>query len=518
MRGFWLGKSDPWYELSSESIFLETHTINLLFRVLITRSPGFAFSALVYMCICRPLQCVLPGKNTRLHGEGARPPLRLALWRQANIYNFNLSSIKVTRLYPFTVYVFRIRLELLAMHLVELSVSFFFLSKCSHAISWEHVVLADCINSGSIRLSQMAYYSLGITANPEAVAVVPTPHNKTAIWANRNRNSTSSDFVEATFPDGVFFRANLSTEKDLAGIGHNNYKSFSCWKYKVPRLYSWYRDVNCDAVYDCNHQAAAGDDKALNATAVSTAPDPPETAPSTPRPEDKKSNDIALGVGVGLGLPSIIVAIIGVLVARNKKAKHSSQSAGTNSNGAGSAQPGVRVPNSGAASATVVPQGPPSVTQGSAPAPPNPNVPQSRGGNRNGVAVPNSGPRVPNAGVASAAIAPQGSSSITQGSSSVAQGSSSVAQGSSSVAQGSSSAAQGSSSLTRGLTPTTQKPTATRVMRSNSNRIAIANPGPTVSKTGVTSAAIIPQGSSSITQGSARVTQKPTARSQNATV
>jgi hypothetical protein len=55
-------------------------------------------------------------------------------------------------------------------------------------------------------------------------------------------------------------------------------------------------------------------------------------------------------------------------------------------------------------------------------------------------------------------------------------------------------------------------------MRSNSNRIAIANPGPTVSKTGVTSAAIIPQGSSSITQGSARVTQKPTARSQNATV
>lgn len=397
------------------------------------------------------------------------------------------------------------------MHLAKLSVSFIFLSKCSHAISWEHVILADCINSGSIRLSQMAYYSIGINANPDAVAVVATPHNKTAIWANRNRNSTSSDFVEATFPDGVFFRANLSTERELAGIGYNNYKSFSCWKYKVPRLYSWYKDVNCDAVYDCNHQAAAGDDKALNATATSTAPDPPETAPSNPRPEDKKSNDIALGVGVGLGLPSIIVAIIGVLVARNKKAKHSSQSAGTNNNGVGIAQPRVRVPNSGSASATVVPQGPSSVTQGSASAPPGPNVPQSRGGNSNGLVVLNSGPRVPNAGVASAVIAPRGSSSITQGSSSVVQGSSSVAQGSSSVAQG-------SSSLTRGLTPTTHKPTATRAMRSNSNRIAIANRGPTVPKTGGASAAAITQGSSSTTQGSAPATQKPIVKNQNATV
>jgi hypothetical protein len=219
---------------------------------------------------------------------------------------------------------------------------------------WEHVILADCISSRFVRVSHTAYYSLGITSKPESVTVVTTAYNKTVIWANRN--STNSSFIEATFPDGEYFRVTLSTERDLAGLGHNSFGSFNCWKYKVSFLYAWYNDVTCDAVYDCNHQAAAGDNKALNATTTSTASGPPETSPATPRSEDKRSNDIALGTGIGIGLPGIIIAIIGVLVARNRKIKQSSQPAEGHKNGAASMQAGVREPNKRGASAAAIPQ------------------------------------------------------------------------------------------------------------------------------------------------------------------
>lgn len=247
------------------------------------------------------------------------------------------------------------------MYLAQLLTCLCLLLQDSFAMPWEHVILADCISSEFVRVSHMAYYSLGITSKPETVTVVPTPRNTTAVWANRN--STNSSFVEAIFPDGTYFRAALSTEKDFAGLGYNSFRSFNCWKYKVTHLYAWYSDVTCDAVYDCNHQAAAGDDKALNATTTSPTSGPPETIPAAPRLEDKdkRSNDIALGTGIGIGLPSVIVAIIGVLVARNRKNKQSSQPAEGTKNGAASTQAGIREPKKRSAPAATIPQGPTSL-------------------------------------------------------------------------------------------------------------------------------------------------------------
>lgn len=182
------------------------------------------------------------------------------------------------------------------------------------------------------------------------------PRNETALWADRN--STNSSFVEAIFPDGTYFRATLSTEKDFAGLGYNSFRSFNCWKYEVTHLYAWYSDVTCDAVYDCNHQAAAGDDKALNATTTPTASGPPGTSPATPRSEDKRSQDIALGTGIGIGLPGVIVAIIGVLIARNRKNKQSSQPTEGDNNETASIQAGAQELKKKGAATAVVPQGP----------------------------------------------------------------------------------------------------------------------------------------------------------------
>ncbi|KAF1976615.1 hypothetical protein BU23DRAFT_30992 [Bimuria novae-zelandiae CBS 107.79] len=182
---------------------------------------------------------------------------------------------------------------------------------------YEHVILADCVFTHFIRLSHMAYYSLGITSNPDTVTVVPTHRNVTAVWADRN----SSEPLTATFPDGIFFKANLSARNDLARLGYNDFTSFNCWKYNRTQIYSWYNDVTCDAVYDCNHQAAAGDPASINATATSSST-PPANTSRTSNSDDNKSNEIALGVGIGLGLPSIIVTIVGVWLAWKKAIEH----------------------------------------------------------------------------------------------------------------------------------------------------------------------------------------------------
>ena len=213
-----------------------------------------------------------------------------------------------------------------------------FLAYRSLANSWEHVVLANCISQQSIHISHMAYFSLGINSTPESVAVIPTQRNHTAAWLNHN--GTGFYHVYATFPDGIFFNVNLSTRTNLAGIGYNGFGPFNCWQYNVSKLYSWYNGVICDAVYDCNHQAAAGDDKSLNASKTPTGPEPSQTNAESPGSDDNKSNEIALGVGIGLGLPSIIVAVIGVWAAWNRKHKHSYQQMNGNRSG-GSHTPGI---------------------------------------------------------------------------------------------------------------------------------------------------------------------------------
>lgn len=185
-----------------------------------------------------------------------------------------------------------------------------------HTVSapYEHVILADCKPGAFLRVSHMAYYAMTLTSAPDTVAVVPTPQNRTAVWARNGTNPLS-----ATFPDGTVFTANISAtiKSDFAGVGSNGFGSFDCWKYDRAALYKWYNGMTCDAVYDCNHQSHAGDDITLNATGTVAAPNPTMTSdpPGNNDRKDsdsKKSNDISLGVGLGLGIPTFLATIAGV--------------------------------------------------------------------------------------------------------------------------------------------------------------------------------------------------------------
>jgi len=178
--------------------------------------------------------------------------------------------------------------------------------------SQEHVILADClaVKNAFVRLSHMAYYEKTITSGPNAVAVIPTPRNETAVWI---RNGSLS----ATFPDGVIFTANISaasTQGEFAGTASNGYNPpFNCWKFDKKALYNWYSGVTCDATYDCNHQNGAGDSQSPNTTGTMAIPEP------TRESEDSdKSDDIALGVGIGIGIPSLIVALAAVWYASKR--------------------------------------------------------------------------------------------------------------------------------------------------------------------------------------------------------
>lgn len=57
----------------------------------------------------------------------------------------------------------------------------------------------------------------------------------------------------------VFCRTPVLTRKFVAGYGTNGLFDFNCWSYEPTNIYTWYNQVKCDAVYDCNHQQQAGD-------------------------------------------------------------------------------------------------------------------------------------------------------------------------------------------------------------------------------------------------------------------
>ncbi|KAF2650480.1 hypothetical protein K491DRAFT_682946 [Lophiostoma macrostomum CBS 122681] len=149
----------------------------------------------------------------------------------------------------------------------------------------------------------MAYFAQTLTSGPQTVTVVPTDWNRTADWI---RNASKP--LVATFPDATMFSANLSVTQnpgDFAGYGTNGFGTMMCWRFEKARIYVWYQDVTCNAVYDCNRQSAMGD-----------APNAPTPSIANDNGDSQTSNNIALGVGLGVGIPSLLVAIIGVWQAK----------------------------------------------------------------------------------------------------------------------------------------------------------------------------------------------------------
>jgi len=87
----------------------------------------------------------------------------------------------------------------------------------------------------------------------------------------------------------------------------------------VKALYTWYNDVKCNAVYDCNRPGSTGDSQSFNASrttaaVVSTMTGDPvgggDVSGGTSASDE--SDHIALGVGIGIGVPSLIAAIAAV--------------------------------------------------------------------------------------------------------------------------------------------------------------------------------------------------------------
>lgn len=115
----------------------------------------------------------------------------------------------------------------------------------------EHVTLSDCRDKANVFSSQMAYFPGDPGPEPQDVAVVQTPPGQAALWINTN---TSALFTGT----GTTFTARLGPkvgEGEFAGMGENDYTTFTCWqKYKAV-LYQ-YGNTICSQVYACNHDAA----------------------------------------------------------------------------------------------------------------------------------------------------------------------------------------------------------------------------------------------------------------------
>ncbi|KAF2109500.1 hypothetical protein BDV96DRAFT_604825 [Lophiotrema nucula] len=210
-------------------------------------------------------------------------------------------------------------------------ISIQFLPSCL-AGHFEHVILADCVSTtyspNITYLSQMAYYSSTLKPIPDTVTVIPTKWNTTVPWFNTTH---TNKFLRssAVFPDGTVFNLTLTNRSSVqdtkGGIGDNGWAEFTCWRYPAAGLYSWYSNVWCDGVYDCNHQDRGGDQGSPNATATATATATPSapTASSTgdggmEHRDARHSDAIALGLGLGIGLPSTVAAIVGLWYANRQ--------------------------------------------------------------------------------------------------------------------------------------------------------------------------------------------------------
>lgn len=115
----------------------------------------------------------------------------------------------------------------------------------------EHVVLCDCHNAQKVLSSQMAYFKHAPNDKPEDISVIATEAGKSRVWAN----AETTGLFTAT---GVHFTADLGAQVEegrFAGMGKNDYTSFTCWKRWAQDLYE-YDGTTCSQVYDCTHELA----------------------------------------------------------------------------------------------------------------------------------------------------------------------------------------------------------------------------------------------------------------------
>ncbi|KAH8664198.1 hypothetical protein BX600DRAFT_463956 [Xylariales sp. PMI_506] len=177
-------------------------------------------------------------------------------------------------------------------------------------MSDEHVVLADCVDSSSVRSSAMAYYGDLSDTSPTDYALVVTPAGQTATW---DCSTTSALFTSTS----VTFTATLgkhSGNETYAGNGTNGYDvnngGFRCWYEYAPNVFQW-GSKTCARVYDCNHQAAPTDTSSAICAATTTA---------APTSGGGLAVGAVVGIAVGAGVAGLIALVAAFLLWRYVRA------------------------------------------------------------------------------------------------------------------------------------------------------------------------------------------------------